>query len=74
MGFRLLFFIVFLFIIELYAFQAFKTILKDRWFLISYAAISVAILVYIVYGFFSFDRSVGQTKQTMFVMGLMLVV
>ncbi len=74
MGFRLLFFIVFLFIIELYAFQAFKTILKDRWFLVSYAAISVAILVYIVYGFFSFDRSVGQTKQTMFVMGLMLVV
>ena len=34
----------------------------------------MAILVYIVYGFFSFDRSVGQTKQTMFVMGLMLVV
>ena len=74
MGFRLLFFIVFLFIIELYAFQAFKTILKDKWFLIAYATVSLAILIYIVYGFFSFDRAVGQTKQTMFVMGLMLVV
>ncbi|MBD0724328.1 phosphoesterase [Flavobacterium sp. L1I52] len=74
MGFRLLFFIVFLFIIELYAFQAFKTILKDKWFLIGYAVLSLAILIYIIYGFMNFDRSVGQTKQTMFVMGLMLVV
>lgn len=74
MGFRLLFFIVFLFVIELYAFQAFKTILKDKWFLIGYAVLSLAILIYIVYGFMNFDRSVGQTKQTMFVMGLMLVV
>lgn len=74
MGFRLLFFIVFLFVIELYAFQAFKTILKDKWFLIGYAVLSLAILICIVYGFMNFDRSVGQTKQTMFVMGLMLVV
>lgn len=74
MAFRLLFFIVFLFIIELYAFQAFKTILKDKWLLVGYATVSLAILIYVVYGFFSFDRSVGQTKQTMFMMGLMLVV
>lgn len=74
MGFRLLFFIVFLFVVELYAFQAFKTIIKDKWFLVGYSVLSLTILIYIVYGFFSFDRSVGQTKQTMFVMGLMLVV
>lgn len=74
MGFRLLFFVVFLLVVELYAFQAFKTVLKDKWFLVGYSVLSLAILVYIVYGFFSFDRSVGQTKHTMFVMGLMVLV
>ncbi|MES2240343.1 MAG: metallophosphoesterase [Bacteroidota bacterium] len=74
MGFRLLFFVVFLLVIELYAFQAFRTIVKDRWFLSAYGVLSLAILIYIVYSFFSFDRSVGQTKQTMFTMGLMLLV
>ncbi|OYX86269.1 MAG: phosphoesterase [Flavobacteriales bacterium 32-34-25] len=74
MGFRLLFFIVFLLVVELYAFQAFKTVLKDKWFLVGYSLLSLAILVYIVYGFFSFDRSVGQTRGMMFTMGLMLVV
>lgn len=74
MGFRLLFFIVFLLVVELYAFQAFKTVLKDKWFLVAYGVLSLAILVYIVYGFFSFDRSVGQTRGMMFTMGLMLVV
>ena len=74
MVFRLLFFIVFLFVIELYAFQAVKTLVKDKWILVAYGVLSLAILIYIIYGFFSFDRSVGQTKQTMFVMGLMLVV
>jgi predicted MPP superfamily phosphohydrolase len=74
MVFRLLFFIVFLFVIEPYAFQAVKTLVKDKWILVAYGVLSLAILIYIIYGFFSFDRSVGQTKQTMFVMGLMLVV
>lgn len=74
MGFRLLFFVVFLFIVELYAFQAFKTIIKDRWFLVAYGVLSLAVLIYILYGFFSFDRSVGQTQGMMFTMGVMLVV
>ncbi|GEL09982.1 phosphoesterase [Flavobacterium glycines] len=60
--------------IELYAFQAVKTLVKDKWILVAYGVLSLAILIYIIYGFFSFDRSVGQTKQTMFTMGLMLVV
>ena len=74
MGFRLLFFVVFLFVIELYAFQAVKTVLKERWFLVAYGVLSLAVLVYIVYSFSTFDRSVGQTHNTMFMMGLMLVV
>ncbi|WP_140485693.1 metallophosphoesterase [Flavobacterium sp. GSA192] len=74
MGFRLLFFIIVLLVVEVYAFQAVKTNVKDKWFLVGYSLLSLAILVYIVYGFFSFDRSVGQTKFTLFTMGLMLVV
>lgn len=74
MGFRLLFFIIVLLVVEVYAFQAVKTNVKDKWFLVGYSLLSLAILVYIVYGFFSFDRSVGQTKYTLFTMGLMLVV
>jgi hypothetical protein len=74
MGFRLLIFVVLLFVIELYAFQAIKTIIKSKWFLIAYGVLSLALLIYIVYSLFNFDRSVGQTKHTMFTMGLMLVV
>jgi predicted MPP superfamily phosphohydrolase len=63
-----------LLIIELYAFQALKTLVKLRWVLVSYQIISVVILIFIVYSFTKFDRSVGQTQQTMFTMGLLLVV
>jgi predicted MPP superfamily phosphohydrolase len=63
-----------LFIIELYAFQAVKTLIKLRWMLISYQIISLLLFVFILYSFTQFDRSVGQTQQTMFTMGLLLVV
>ncbi len=63
-----------LLIIELYAFQALKTLVKLRWVLVSYQVISAIILIFIVYSFTKFDRSVGQTQQTMFTMGLLLVV
>lgn len=63
-----------LFVVELYAFQAIKTLIKLRWVLISYQIISLFLFVFILYSFTQFDRSVGQTKQTMFTMGLLLVV
>jgi predicted MPP superfamily phosphohydrolase len=63
-----------LIIIELYAFQALKTLVKLRGFLISYQIMSLIVMLFIVYSFTKFDRSVGQTQQTMFTMGLLLVV
>jgi predicted MPP superfamily phosphohydrolase len=42
--------------------------------LLSYQIISFFLLIFIVYSFIQFDRSVGQTKQTMFTMGLLLLV
>lgn len=74
MGFRLLIFIFILFLVELYALQGFKTIAKTKWFLIIYCFLSLSVFIYIVYSFITFDRSVGQNKQSLFTMGLMLVV
>ncbi|PIF32771.1 hypothetical protein CLU81_3326 [Flavobacterium sp. 9] len=64
---------LFLFI-EFYSYQAIRTLIKLRWVLVSYQIISLLLLIFIIYSFTQFDRSVGQTKQTMFTMGLMLLV
>ncbi|HWR93621.1 MAG TPA: metallophosphoesterase [Flavobacterium sp.] len=40
----------------------------------TYLIISLLLLAFIIYSFTQFDRSVGQTKQTMFTMGLLLIV
>lgn len=74
MGFRLLILSLVLLVVELYAFQALRTLIKLKWVLISYQVISVLLLIFIVYSFMQFDRSVGQTKKTMFTMGLVLLV
>jgi hypothetical protein len=41
--------------------------------LVSYQVISVLVFIYYLF-FLQFDRSVGQTKQTLFTMGLVLLV
>lgn len=74
MIFRLLILCILLFVIELYAFQALRTLIKLKWILISYQMLSLLLFVFIVYSFTQFDRSVGQTKQTMFTMALLLLV
>jgi predicted MPP superfamily phosphohydrolase len=71
---RLLFFGIVLFVIELYAYQAFRTLIKLKWVLVSYQIISLVVFVFIIYSFTLFDRSIGQTKQTMFTMALLLLV
>ena len=74
MVFRILFLCLILLIIDIYAYQALRTLLKLKWMLVSYQIISFFLLIFIVYSFIQFDRSVGQTKQTMFTMGLLLLV
>jgi len=70
---RLLFLGIVLFLVEIYAFQAIKTLIKVRWILISYQILSLFILVFLVYSFSKFDRSIGQTKQTMLTMAVFLI-
>lgn len=71
---RILILCIVFFIIELYAYQALKTLVNNKSILLSYQIISFLILVFIVYSFSKFDRSVGQTQQTMLTMGLVLLV
>ena len=74
MVFRILLLSLILIIIELYAFQALRTLVKIKWILGSYQILSLLLFLFIIYSFTKFDRSVGQTKQTMFTMGLVLLV
>ena len=74
MIFRLLVFLLVFAIIETYAFQAFKTLVKNKTFFFFFSVLSLVLLLYIIYGFTQFDRSVGQTPSSLRTMGLMLLV
>ncbi len=65
--------IFFVLLIEVYAFQAFKTITRTRWILLAYQITSIAIVLYIIYNVSQFDRSTGQNKQTLLTIGLLLL-
>jgi predicted MPP superfamily phosphohydrolase len=70
---RWIIFLVFVIILEIYAFQVFKMLIKSKWFFIFYYITSAIALTYIVYQLYHFDRSVGQTPKTMMTMGLLLL-
>ena len=74
MIFRILFLFGILLTIELYAYQAVKTLLKWKWSLHIYQFLSIALLIYIVYSIFQFDRSVGQTQKSLITMAVFLLV
>lgn len=72
--FRWIFLLVFILLIEVYAFQAFKTLSRIKWVQYSYVILSIFILAFIIYSFTQFDRSVGQTHKTLFTFGLVLMI
>lgn len=74
MLFRIILLFLLLLLIDVYAYQALRTLVKIKWLLVSYQVISLFLLVFIVYSFMQFDRSVGQNKQTMITTGLLLLV
>lgn len=71
---RWLILIVFIAVIEFYSFQVFKTVTKMKWFLTLYQLLSLAAIVYIIYQFAKFDRTLGQTRQTLITLGVLLLV
>ena len=71
---RIVLLFLFLFVVEIYAYQVARTLVKAKAILVSYQIISALLLAFIVYSFTQFDRSVGQTSQTMRTMGLLLLI
>lgn len=69
-------FIIFLIlsVFEAYAFQALKVLVKSRLVLQVYLVVSVILQLYILYSFSKFDRSLGQTRDNMYTIGLLLIV
>jgi len=72
---RWLIFIAIYMLIDIYAFQAFKTVSKNKWIVNSYWIISVVVLGYFIYQLsVGFDRKVGLTLATGQAIGLFLIV
>lgn len=74
MAFRFIILFIIIAIVEVYAFQAIKTVTKSKWILIGYLVVSVSAILFITYQFMKFDRSVGQTKMTLVTLGLLLLI
>lgn len=60
-------------LVEFYSYQALRQLSKNPWLLAGYIVISVAVILYVVYGFLQFDRTLGQNKQSMLAMGLIML-
>jgi uncharacterized protein len=60
-------------IIETYTFQAIKVATNTKWAHWACLAVSLCITAYIIYAITQFDRRQGQTRQTLFAIGLMLI-
>lgn len=73
MAIRWIITVALLVLIEVYAFQAIKTLFRVRWVAIGYEIVSLVIIGIIIYGFTQFDRAVGQNKQSLITAGFLLV-
>jgi len=60
--------------IEWFSFQAFRTLIQRKKVLVLYQVVSLLFAIYFLYTISQFDRSKGQTRQTMFILGLVLMV
>lgn len=60
--------------IEWFSFQALRTLLQRKKMLVLYQVISLLLAVYFIYSISQFDRSIGQTRKTMLVLGFALMV
>ncbi|MFK7049496.1 putative metallophosphoesterase [Flavobacterium columnare] len=74
MLFRFIIVAILLLLIEIYSLQAFRTLIRSKWIFWTVVGISILIYIFIFYTVFNFDRKVGQTKQSLFALGLLLTV
>lgn len=71
--FRWIILILIIVLIEIYSFQAIKTITKSRWIIGAYLIISFVVLAYILFFFLTYNRGEGQNKDSLFAIGLLLI-
>ncbi|WP_439131723.1 metallophosphoesterase [Polaribacter sp.] len=64
--------VVLIVIVEIYTFQAFKTISANKWIRFSFLALSIAVYIYFFVTILTYDRSKGQTPQFQMAMGVLL--
>ncbi|MDT8414348.1 MAG: metallophosphoesterase [Flavobacteriaceae bacterium] len=69
---RLFFFAIFLLLIEIYAYQAFRTATQNKYVRWVYLIVSLFVLVYFIHSLYTFDRSLGQTNKTLYAFGIFL--
>jgi len=60
--------------VEIYAFQAFKTISKSKIVRYSFLLVSIAVYINFIFNMLTYSRSVGQTPQFQMAMGLLLTI
>ena len=60
--------------VELYSFQAFKTISKSKLVRYGFLTLSIAVYAYFFYSMFTFSRSTGQTPKGQLTFGLLLTI
>jgi len=70
----LIIFSVLVFVLEYYAFQAIKTVTKNKPIKIAWLVLSFGVYAYFLYVIFTTPRSAGQTKQFQFAAGMMITV
>jgi len=71
---RWILFLVIFTIIDIYAFQAFKTVTKNNWLHLLYWLISVLVVGNFVYSYYGFDRSKGFTHANAYAAGFFIAI
>ncbi|MHB0754674.1 metallophosphoesterase [Polaribacter sp. M15] len=64
--------LVLIVVVEIYIFQAFKTITSNKWIRFSFLAASIAVYIYFLITILTYDRSRGQTPQFQMALGVLL--
>lgn len=71
--YRLFIILFILIVIEIYAFQAFRTAFRSKWIAIGVEIVSVAMIAYAVFAIMNFDRSVGQSRMSLVAAAFILI-
>lgn len=73
-GIRFIVISVIIVITEIYAYQALKSLTKNKWIKRTWLAVSVLVYAYLAYVVFATNRRMGQTVQFQYAVGFMLTI